>query len=109
MADPDGHLDFGDTFLHEQHLRSCYDQPSVVVNVMKSSLSHDDDNDARNVPLNYRLRWTTSQGSDDDGVGTTTIIEAVPYPRTTTIGKGNTVHGLHPNKWKRYDRVYRLV
>lgn len=84
VADPDGFLDFGDTFLNEKHLRNCFESSKSIVVKVDDRDSMENEIVDEKIRSNYRIRWSQSS------CGNSTILEAVSYPRPS-IGKGNAV------------------
>ena len=93
VPNPDAFLDYGDTFVDEQHLRSSFTELSdnVVVDG-RSTVVDDTNNDANDAlsPNNYRVRVIESS----DGGSQTRAVEAVSYQyplRNSKVRQGNSI------------------
>jgi intron-binding protein aquarius len=80
VANPDAALDYGDTFLSEEHVRASFPDAKVIVDGREEVANGKDNNDKRR--LNYRVRVIESDGKP--------TVEATPYPFLEHV-KGNPV------------------
>jgi intron-binding protein aquarius len=81
VANPDAPLDFGDTFLDEEHLRTSFSNSASEVKII--------DNGGSSGRCNYKIRSIEANG---DGK---TTIEATTYPFPSEA-KGNPVRFTPP-------------
>jgi Intron-binding protein aquarius N-terminus len=94
VPNPDAFLDYGDTFVDEQHLRSSFTELSdnIVVDG-RSTVADDTNNDANDAlsPTYYRVRVIESS----DGDSQTRAVEAVSYQyhrrNSSKVRQGNSM------------------
>jgi hypothetical protein len=79
VANPDAALDYGDTFLGEEHLRASFPDAKVIVDGREEAANEKDNGERR---LNYRVRATETDGKS--------TVEATSYPFLERVN-GNPV------------------
>jgi intron-binding protein aquarius len=80
VANPDAALDYGDTFLNEEHVRASFPDAKVIVDG-REEVAKEEKNDGKH-RLNYRVRAIETDGKP--------TVEATSYPFLEHV-KGNPV------------------